>query len=67
MQPPVLAHFDPSLETELLVDASRKNGMGYALRQRHGDHWKLVDANFRWCHDTETRYAIVELALAEVE
>ena len=67
MQPPVLAHFDPSLETELLVDASRKNGMGYALRQRHGDDWKLVDANSRWCHDTETRYAIVELELAGVE
>ena len=67
MQPPVLAHFDPALETELQVDASRKNGMGYALLQRHGDHWKLVNANSRWCSDTESRYAIVELELAAAE
>ncbi|KZS08458.1 Uncharacterized protein APZ42_027535 [Daphnia magna] len=26
--PPILAHFDPSRETSLQVDASRKNGMG---------------------------------------
>ncbi len=41
--------------------------MGYALLQRHNDVWKLVDANSRWCTDTETRYAIVELELAAVE
>ena len=61
VQPPVLAQFDPSLETTLQVDASNKNGMGYALLQRHGEAWKLVDANSRWCSDTESRYAIVEL------
>ena len=67
LRPPVLAHFDPALETALHVDASRNNGMGYALLQRHSDNWKLVDANSRWCSDTETRYAIVELELAGVE
>ena len=41
--------------------------MGYALLQRHGDSWRLVDANSRWCTDTESRYAIVELELAAVE
>lgn len=65
--PPFLAHFDPYLETSLQVDASRKHGMGYALLQRHGSIWKLVDANSRWCTDTESRYAIVELELAAVE
>jgi len=60
-QPPVLAHFDPSLETELQVDASLKNRMGYALLQRHGDHWKLIDANFRWCSDTESRMPLSSL------
>lgn len=67
MAPPILAPFDPELETSLQVDASRKNGMGYALLQRHEDIWKLVDANSRWCTDTESRYAIVELELAAVE
>ena len=65
--PPVLAHFNPKLETALQVDASRKNGMGYALLQRHDTVWKLVDANSRWCTDTESRYAFVELELAAVE
>ncbi|XP_046640190.1 uncharacterized protein K02A2.6-like [Daphnia pulicaria] len=41
--------------------------MGYALLQRHDTVWKLVDANSRWCTDTESRYAIVELELAAVE
>ena len=67
VQPPKLAQFDPSLETTLQVDASNKNGMGYALLQRHGEAWKLVDANSRWCSDTESRYAIVELELAGAE
>jgi hypothetical protein len=65
--PPRLAHFNPELDTALQVDASRKNGMGYALLQRHNDVWKLVDANSRWCTNTETRYAIMELELAAVE
>ncbi|KZR99649.1 Uncharacterized protein APZ42_004403, partial [Daphnia magna] len=67
LAPPILAQFDPSLETSLQVDASRKHGMGYALLQLHGSIWKLVDANSRWCTDTESRYAIVELELAAVE
>ncbi|XP_046438430.1 uncharacterized protein LOC124189960 [Daphnia pulex] len=66
VSPPVLVHFDPMRETTIQVDASRKHGMGYAL-QRHGDSWKLVDANSRWCSDTESRYAVVELELAAVE
>ena len=65
--PPILAHFDPDLETSLQVDASRKQGMGYALLQRQGSTWKLVDANSRWCTNTESGYAIVELELAAVE
>jgi hypothetical protein len=54
-------------ETVIQVDASRKHGMGYALLQRHGDSWKLVDANSGWCSGTESRYAVVELELAAVE
>lgn len=65
--PPILTPFDPALETSIQVNASRKNGMGYALLQLHGSKWKLVDANSRWCTDTESRYAIVELELAAVE
>lgn len=66
ISPPVLVHFEPMRETVIQVDASRKHGMGYALLQRHGDSWKLVDANSGWCSDTESRYAVVELELAVV-
>lgn len=41
--------------------------MGYALLQKHGEIWKLVECNSRWCSGLETRYAIVELVLAAVE
>ncbi len=41
--------------------------MGYALLQKHDAQWRLIDANSRWCTDTESRYAIVELELAVAE
>ena len=37
VSPPVLVHFEPDRETTLQVNAFWKNGMGYALLQRHGD------------------------------
>ena len=64
---PILAPFDMTRETMLQVDASVRNGMGYVLLQKHGDIWKLVDANSRWCSDTESRYSVTELELAAVE
>jgi hypothetical protein len=53
--------------TSLQVDAFRKHGMGYALLKKHDAQWRLIDANSRWCKDTESRYTIVELELAAVE
>jgi hypothetical protein len=38
---PVVVHFGPTCETIIQVDASRKNGMRYALLQRHGDSQHL--------------------------
>lgn len=67
VSPPVLTQFDPQFETMLQTDASIKHGMGYALLQRHGTTWKIVECSFRWCTNPETRYTIVELKLAVVE
>ena len=58
---PCLAHFDPTLETRLETDASRKKGYGYVLLQKQGSEWKLVAAGSRYLKDVETRYAMVEL------
>lgn len=63
---PVLAHFDPALPTMLQTDASRLQGLGYALLQRHGAKWRLIQCGSRFLSDAETRYAVVELELLSV-
>lgn len=64
--PPVLAYFDPTLPTMLQTDASRRNGFGFVLLQKHNDLWKLVQCGSRFLTDTESRYAVIELELAAV-
>lgn len=63
-QPPVLAHFTPTLPVILQTDASRLNGIGYALLQDHGQgQLRLVQCGSRFLTDAETRYATIELEL----
>lgn len=65
--PPILATFDPSLPTVLQTDASRLNGIGYALLQDHGGgHFRLIQCGSRFLTDAETRYATIELELLAV-
>ena len=61
---PIFSHHErrPSRWTRLV-----KNGMGYALLQKHEAQWRLIDANSRWCTDAESRYAIVGVELAAAE
>ncbi len=66
-KPPILSTFDPKLSTMLETDASRTKGLGYALLQKHGDEWKLIEANSRFISETESRYAMVELELVAVK
>lgn len=61
--PPILAHYDPKLPTVLQTDAARLKGLGYALLQQHGSHWRLVQCGSRFLSDTESRYAMIELEL----
>ena len=63
---PVLATFDPTLPTALQTDASRRNGLGYALLQWHDDKWRLIQCGSRFVSDAESRYAMVELELLAV-
>ena len=65
--PPVLKQFDPSLVTALHNDTSKKNGLGYALIQRHPCGWRLIQCGSRFVTDTESRYAMVELEMKGVE
>jgi hypothetical protein len=65
----VIKPFDPLATTFLLTDASRLNGLGFALMQKHpqGDTHRLVMCGSKALTDTQKRYATVELeALAIV-
>ena len=43
VSPMIRTHFDPKLPTILECDSARRKGMGYALMQKHGEDYKLVD------------------------
>ena len=66
VSPPILGHYDPLLETELHVDASRLNGLGYILLQKHDDKWKLVQCGSRFLSESESRYAMIEIELLAI-
>ena len=63
---PILAHFDHTLPTMLQTDASRLNGIGYALLQEHDGVWRLVQCGSRFLADVETRYSTIELEMLAV-
>ena len=59
--------FDPMLKTELLTDAARLGGLGYALIQRHSDgSLRLIQCGSRALSSPETRYATNELEMLAV-
>jgi hypothetical protein len=59
--PLVVRFFDPKLPTELLTDASRLKGLGYALIQRDDGGMRLIKCGSRSLSPAETRYATIEL------
>ncbi|XP_076037654.1 uncharacterized protein LOC143023062 [Oratosquilla oratoria] len=64
IDPPILASFDPTLQTILQTDASRLNGIGFALLQDHGSgRLRLIQCGSRFLTEAETRYATIELEL----
>jgi hypothetical protein len=64
--PPILKQFDPNLETALHTDASRQNGLGYALLPHHPEGWRLVQCRSRFVSDAESRHVMVELEMNSV-
>ena len=59
--PPVLAYYQPGLDTRLETDAFRTKGLGFALFQKHPAGWRLVQCGSRFITGTESRYAMIEL------
>ena len=75
MRLPVLAQFDPKLETRLETDGSKLKGLGYSLQQEHGSSckckcpgviWKNVQCGSRFLSETESRYAPIEFEALSV-
>ena len=62
--PSIIHHFDSGLKSELLTDASRLKGLGFALIQ-YADNGKirLIQCGSRSLTDTESRYATIELEM----
>ena len=55
-------HFDPSLPVQLLTDASRQHGLGYALCQPCPDgSISIITCGSKALSPTQQRYATVEL------
>ena len=65
--PPVLAHFDPLADSELMTDASRKHRLGYILTQIQQGHRRLIQCGSRFVTDTESRYSATEIELCAVQ
>ena len=58
----LVKHFDSKLPTELLTDASRLNGIGFALIQRNKEGTiGLISCGSRALTTAESRYATIEL------
>lgn len=65
--PPVLANYDPTKPVTLQTDASRLNGLGYALLQDHGQSGpRLIQCGSRFLTDCESRYSTIELEMLAV-
>jgi transposase InsO family protein len=64
----IVRHFDSSLPTELLTDASRQKGLGYVLLQRNSDNSpRLIQCGSRSLNTTEQRYATIELECLAIQ
>ena len=59
--------FDPDADTVLLTDASRLNGVGFALMQKKGKSQSLVQCGSCSLTPTQQRYATIELECMAIQ
>ena len=66
--PLLVKPFDPDLPVELLTDAARLHGLGYALLQReHSGRPRLIMCGSCSLTDTQKRYATIELECLAIQ
>lgn len=66
VSPPTRQHFDQALPTIIECDVAKGKGMGNALMQKRGEHYKLVNEDSRWLTPAEQNYGMTSLELAGV-
>ena len=62
----IRTHFYDKRRIILECDSARRKRMGYALMQKHGEDYKLVEAESPWLTSAKQCYAMTSLELAEV-
>lgn len=64
----IVKPFDPNLQTELLTDASKLHGLGYALMQIGPDgKRRLIQCGSRSLNKHENNYAVIELECLAIQ
>ena len=64
----VVKYFDPKLPTELLTDASKLQGLGFALVQREPNgQMRLIQCGSRSLNSAEKNYATIELEALAIQ
>ena len=64
---PTLAYFRFGSPLHLETDASRKNGLEFALLQFQEGAWRLIQCGSRFISETELRYAMIELECLAID
>jgi len=62
----VVKPFDVTLPTEVLTNASRLGGLGYALVQRRGKATSLVECGSRSLTESEANWSTIELKMLAI-
>merc|ERR1712020_310447 len=63
----LVKYFDPSLPTELLTDASKLQGLGYALVRQADGQLRLIQCGSRSLTSAEKNYAVIELEALAIQ
>ena len=61
LKAPTLSFYQLGAPLRLETDASRTQGLGFALLQLQNDKWRLIQCGSRFISETESRYAMIEL------
>ena len=60
------AYFNPKRETKVIVDGSKKDGLGAMLTQKEGREWEVIRYDSRPLEEAEKNYSQIEIESAAI-